>query len=295
MTIHGVGYRPLVYQPSSMIDRLWPIAKLEFRVMFRSRWGVLLYLACLAPMFASLVFIVIRMGVFEIGMPVEDFAARMPARTNPFMPDLYLRPVVSESFIPFLIMTFLVSCRAVAKDRATNAMEIYWTRGISPVGYFLAKWFGSVMLVGLGFFVIPLVLWGLAWSMAPDATFFDETIVFFPRALVGFGLFSLVLTGLATGFSALMRSANNASIIWVLLMFGTWFLVQQIMVRLFRMDASWFAINPWFAMRRIVEWIAGTTPTFEFPVWTAVLSMVILSLWMLVMLRRQLVVEDAVA
>ena len=46
MTIFGVGYRSLEYQVRPPHERWWPVLAGEFRSLFRSRWGVFLFIGC---------------------------------------------------------------------------------------------------------------------------------------------------------------------------------------------------------------------------------------------------------
>lgn len=275
MTIYGVGYRQLSYEPTAMWRRLWPIARMEFRSMFRHRLGIIGFLLCQGPAIGSLVILMIQLGVWKLTGGDEAMTARsalvpfdQDSRANPFSVLFFINPVIVESRLPFIVLTFLVSCRAIAKDRGANALEIYWTRGITPMGYFLAKWFGSFLLLGVGFIALPALLWLLGILMASDSAMWDATISFMPRVLLSLILFTLLMSGLAVGFSALSRSPNFSSILWLFLIVGS-AVFGQVLTRVFRGQPWLAAISPWDAAKRLVEWGSGVTGSDSDPIWSA--------------------------
>ncbi len=228
MTIYGVGYRALRYEPVSTLVRLRAIADVEFRTLFRSKWGVAVFFLCLGPSIVSFVAMLVQLGILQFGPPraAEALQENLPNKPDllRFVPSsihFYLRPILSESFAPFLILSALVSSRSIAKDVAVNALELYWTRGISPRGYFLAKWAGSFALLALVCIGAPLVLWVSGVLLAPDWTLFETTVQFVPRALLGLLAFTLVLSWMPVAFSAIAGTPNLASVFWVMLLIGS--------------------------------------------------------------------------
>lgn len=226
MTIYGLEYRPAPYQPEPARRRLLPIVKLEFTTLFRSKWGVVLFVACLFSAIVRFVMLLLRMGVLGGGnMLPGRRPTRMPgelASLDPWAREFYLEPVVSEEgLVPLLILTALVTARAIAKDRSTNALELYWTRGISPAGYCVAKWLGSLLLVAMATAGAAIVLWVTGVAMAPDWTFCDDTIGFLPSVVGGLLVFVTVLTGLCILFSSVAGTPNLAAILWCILLVGS--------------------------------------------------------------------------
>jgi len=263
MVIHGVRYRPLDYQPTSRWRRGWPIAWNEFRSMFKMRWGmgIFLFILCFVPSLISLGWQFIYHGAYQIDSDVpwiEVVVGRTP-RLNPASISFYLDPILRESFWVFMVLTTLVSCRAVAKDRPTDALEIYWTRGISPWGYFLAKWAGSFLLMGTVFIAAPLVVWLVGVAMASDWTQLEDSLWFMPRVMVGLIFMTAVLTYAAVAFSAFSRTPNRSSLIWAFFILGT-AAAGRVLSRVFRGEYSWKAIDPWDSSKRLVEWFAGVSP-----------------------------------
>ena len=45
MTIHGLGYRAAQFEPTSPLVRALALSWLEFRGLFKTVWGIVLYVA----------------------------------------------------------------------------------------------------------------------------------------------------------------------------------------------------------------------------------------------------------
>jgi len=294
MAIHGTGYRPLEYRPTSLLRRMWAISALEYKSLFRRRLGVMVFIACLAPALFNLVIVCIQMGLFQFSMPEGDVQV-VVSRLDPKSIDFYLTSVVGEfpSFLVFLVLTSLVSCRAIAKDRESSALEIYWTRGITPRDYFVAKWLGSFLLLGTVFVGGPLLNWLLGVAFAPDEEFFAVTSVFVPRVLLGLVIFTAGLTFVAVLFSAIAGTANLASILWLFLLLGT-AAVGRVLARVFGGEWWFKAIDPWDALKRVAEWVSGYVPRQNYDPMLALLSVSAVILVLLFLAARRLRGEEAI-
>lgn len=300
MTIYGTGYRSLDYQPTGWTARLWPVATNEVRSMFRPRFGVwamyLTLLVCCFPFLLRLFLLAVRLGVAQFG-PLDrrgPLGQGGPPEWDPEMIEFYLHPVVGQSLFGFVIVTCLVSCRAMAKDRVTDALEIYWTRGITPRGYFLAKWFGSVMLLGALFVGLPLVVWIIGVFMAPDWGLLQATVGSLPRLVLALVLVTVVLSYLAVAFSALAGSPNLAIVLWLVLLLGS-VALGQVLSHAVRGESWYQAISPWESARRLAEWITGVAPTRDFAPVTALLFLGGYATVLTALMQRRLRLVEAVS
>lgn len=316
MTIYGVGYRSLEYEPTSWFERVAAIARLEFRRPFRTRWGVVLFILAFWYVVAK----VISMYVF-LGLTM-DAEGRMVRRSvemlqrlgpeanaflNPFQPAFYFeKPLGDYGFLVFLVLTSFVSIRAISGDRATNALEIYWTRSISPVGYFVGKWFGSCLLLGAIFFGGALWCWVFSQLIAPDWQYLADTIRYLPRILAVLVLQCLVLSFVAVGFSAVAKNANLAWFLWIGVLLGG-YVAAKLLKRLARSSgwAGWDEVVPfdaiwlWDAVARICYDLMGEVRPGQWPddygVGAAWLSVGLYVLAVLLILWRELRTERGVA
>ncbi len=225
MTIHGLDYRPGPYQPTGPWRRLWPLAALEFRGLFRTVWGIVLYGICCVPAVFRLMFLLVYLGVIAFGGPMRGAGDHTPRELRGFLPtsvEFYVDQVVApdQGMFVFLLLTAFTTARVIAKDRATNALELYWTRGIAPLGYFAAKWFGSFLLVATLTVVAPVLLWLVGVLLAEDWSFAEATVRFLPGVIAGLLVFTVTLSTICVLVSAIAGAANLAMILWCLLIGG---------------------------------------------------------------------------
>lgn len=296
MTIYGLRYRPAPYVPTSTWRRLWPVARLEFGTLFRSKWGVALFLACLVPTFIWLIMLLVQLQVLSFGAPqARRVMARPELRQfDPLQPDYYVEIVVSpdRGLLVFLLLTALVTARAIAKDRATNALELYWTRGISPRGYFVAKWFGSFLLAALPTVAGPFVLWVTGAFLWEDWSHFETTWRFMPRALAALATFTGALTAICILLSAIAGSPNLAMILWCMLLGGTSALAH-VVSEVARAPAAVSWLSVWDAAGTLAREIAGI-PERRASAVGAIVLLGGLSLGLLALVRRRLRLQEAV-
>lgn len=258
MTVFGVDYRSESYESVKGWRRIWPLVWLEFGALFRGKWGTLLFVFCALPSLFRLFFLLVWTGALGFGAGRMMDGRRGAMRE--FLPsnrEFYVETVVASQngMFAMMLLMALATARVIAKDRAVNALEFYWTRGISPWGYFVAKWLGSTLLVGLLTVAAPVVLWVVGVLLAEDWSFFHETVGFMPRAVLGLVTFTVVLTLLCTLLSAITATANLATILWCLLLVGGWAVAQLISDLSNERVESWLSI--WGAAGALARWIAG--------------------------------------
>ena len=157
-----LGYRAASYEPVPAWRRWWPLARQQLRSLFGTRWGVGLFFLCVVPALVRLVLLLVFFGVLNFG-PVE-IRDQMPrpgadfARFDPFRVEFYVDDVlqVMPGMVFVLLLTTVGAARSIARDRTTNALELYWTRGIAPWTYLFAKWVGATLLVATLTVLAPL-------------------------------------------------------------------------------------------------------------------------------------------
>jgi ABC-type transport system involved in multi-copper enzyme maturation permease subunit len=225
--IGRLGYR---LEPGRRVPawrRFWPLAQGEFASLFQSKWGVAAFCVCLVPGIARLVMLLI---VFEVVQFAPGLRSRMQQRSggvmsriDPFQVEFYLDPVLSTmpGMVFAMLLTALVAARAIAKDRGTNAIELYWTRGISPRSYVIGKWLGSTLLLGVLTVVVPATLWLVAVLLAEDGSLFFGTWWPMARATLGLTFVTCVWTGIGIQVSCLCARPNAASVLWCTLLIGS--------------------------------------------------------------------------
>lgn len=300
MTIYGAGYRPLQAPLVGRVRRLLPLFRAEFTSLFRTRMGLLGFLVALAPSIVNLVVLLVRFGVLRFvneHAPRRPRGARLPIdvdRWDPASVRFYLEPIIDQftGMAVFLILTGLVASRAIAKDRPTNALELYWTRGISPFGYFMAKWLGSFCLLATAMVLLPFLLWLTGVMLAEDWDFLQDTIAFVPGMVAALTCFTLVLSFLSVGLSALAASANMASVLWCMLLSSGAMVAHLVAVQ--TQSPTWVgACSVWDAARTLALHLAG----LQHPEGTLTGALALLGLSVAVvglLVRRRLRLREAI-
>lgn len=289
-------YRPLRCERTTGCTRLWPLARQEALTIFRTKWGVALYLFCLMPGIGRLIMLMIMFGVIQFGPMPRRLAGNIPAgmrHLDPTDASFYLHSTleVMPGMVFFMLLTTMIVARSVARDRATNALELYWTRGISPWGYLFAKWWGGYLITATMTVALPLLLWISACLLADDWTLFQQT---FAQFFVGLGAIAAV-TGLwtliGTFVSASAASANAAMVIWCVLLVGTRAL-GGILAGILREPELRSALSFWEAGGVIVRSIADL-PQQRTWLGGAVVTMLAVFLTTLLLARRRMQVQEA--
>jgi hypothetical protein len=302
--IDGLRYRPAPYQPTSRWSRLLPLVRLEFGAIFRTKWGVAIFLATLLPSIVRLVILLIWTGALALGgggpagAGMRKMGERPPEQVQELLPDhvgFYTEGVVAPGWglVMLLVLTSLVTARAIAKDRATNALELYWTRGISPLGYFLGKGFGCFLVTGAMTIAAPFVLWVTGVFLAEDWSFLSKTWGFMPGVVLGLTVFTAALTTICILLSAIAGSPNLAAILWCLLIAGSE-AFGQIIGNVLKFPALGASVSVFDAAGTLARACAGNAERDANPMGAAISLLTIIAVLSL-LLRRRLRLSEAVA
>jgi hypothetical protein len=209
--------------------------------------------------------LLIMFGVVSFGPPalrnrLSSRATGEMASLDPRRVEFYVDPVlqVMPGMVFVLLLSSLVVARAIARDRSTNALELYWTRGITPWSYLLAKWVGGHLLLSTLTVLAPLALWVTAVFLAEDWSLFADTWWPMLGALVALALITAVWTGLGILLSAAANSPNGAMVAWISLLVGSGALAVVLAVVL---REPWLrsCLSVWEAGGVVVRSLAGLT------------------------------------
>lgn len=226
MTPLGLRYRRADHALVPAWRRWWPLARQEFLVPFRSKVGIAVFCLCLVPAVVRLFVLMIRYGMVDFGAAARgDVIGRSQAlaQWDSGRPEFYVELVMGTwPGLPVLILlTGSATAGAIARDRRTNALELLWTRGITPFGYLLARFCGSLGSLCLVTVVAPLALWVAAALMADDWQQLTATLPFLGSVLFALLLVSAVWTALCLCLSAMASSPSQAIVLWCLLLVGS--------------------------------------------------------------------------
>jgi ABC-type transport system involved in multi-copper enzyme maturation permease subunit len=294
----SLHYRGLDCARVGGLGRLWPLARQEMMLLFRTKLGVALYFVCLFPALGRLVLLLIMFGVLDFGPPnlVNRMGRGLPRsmdRQNPERAEFYFEGSLSTmpGMIFFLLLTSIVVARCIARDRATNALELYWTRGISPWSYVFAKWLGGFLITASLTVGVPIVLWVTACFLAEDWALMLDTGPQFVAGLIAITLVTAVWTAIGTLLSAVASSANFAMVAWSMLLVGS-SAVGFVLSRALGEEALRSCLSFWDAGRVVVRSVADL-PQREVSLVGALMMLGVLLSALLLLAKRRMRVTEA--
>ena len=295
MGVHDLGFRGYEGGRSSVLARIGAIFSTDVRRFFKS-WKFLIYFAfSVAPAIFQLVIVYVWFIVFEQG---ERMSGRRmgPRGAGTFLERFFGSSVTDAAFyyaVPLTLGIFLaiifsgvVGASIVSRDRKSNALEIYFTRGIRPVHYFFGKWSATSFMLLAQLLFPYLIVWVWAWTLSPDESFLQATWSMLPRVVLAQLFFCGSLGFLAVAQSVSSESPPFAVIRWCGALFGL-HLIARLFVRVLD-DDSWLLLSPWSVLYRIGGEIAGVEPGNELRIGSC---LIVYAIWMLVgglWLRRYL-------
>ncbi|MCK5941168.1 MAG: ABC transporter permease subunit [Planctomycetes bacterium] len=294
----ALQYRPLQCERVHGLRRLWPLARQEMTALFRTKWGVALFFVCLFPSLGRLVMLLIMFGVVDFGpRGLRDRMSRnLPPEMDHLNPEraaFYFETALSTmpGMVFFLMLTSMVVARSIARDRATNGLELYWTRGISPWGYVFAKWWGGFLLTASMTVLMPVVLWVTAAFLAEDWTLLADTSGQVAVGLAGLVMMTAIWTGIGTLLSAVANTANLAMVLWAMLLVGS-SAVGFVLSRALREPELRSCLSFWDAGRVVVRDLAGL-PQRDVSVLGAYAMLAVVATALTLLARRRMRVVEA--
>jgi len=294
----ALHYRPLECERVTGLARLWPLARQEMTALFRTKWGVALFFVCLFPSLGRLVMLLIMFGVVDFGpRGLRDRMSRnLPPELDHLNPEraaFYFETALSTmpGMVFFLLLTSMVVARSVARDRATNGLELYWTRGISPWGYVFAKWWGGFLITAALTVMMPLVLWVSAAFLAEDWSLLADTSGQVLVGLLGLAIMTAIWTGIGTLLSAVANSASLAMVMWAMLLVGS-SAIGFVLSKALREPELRSCLSFWDAGRVVVRDLAGL-PQRDVSVFGAYAMLAVVAGGLFVLARKRMRVVEA--
>lgn len=302
MPIHEAGYRAYTGPMLPPGSRWLAIVRNEFGLAFRNKKMLALYAACITPSIFLLVVVYLRYffaGLGEGGDGRNPFAfdrGAGPFRNsilNPGLARFYLDTVILQGgFFAVVIYSTVVGSGIIARDRRSNAIELYMTRAVTAARYAAGKWLGVASLLGMQIVVPTLAVWLFAVFLAPDWGLLQDTIQFMPRVLAALCVFCLFHGFLVTAISASTDSPVFAALLWVTCM--SFLSIMALFLRNNFGLSFWTVLSPWQACNRIVEAIAGVAAGADYELTDAGLALGLFVGLSILLIRRGLRRVEAV-
>jgi ABC-type transport system involved in multi-copper enzyme maturation permease subunit len=246
----------------------WPITRTELGTLV-FRWRFLpLYLVVLTPLLFREALLYARFVVAEVQVNMKTglTASRM-GRLMQWDELVFYSDYLDDRFLwLFLLLTAAVlGVPMVARDLRTRAWEIYFSRAIGRLDYFLGK-FAAVFLV---LFAATaggvLVLYLTTSLLGPDPEFFARNLAWLLPLIVQSVLLSAVLALAALAFGTLSENGIVLAGAWL----GVFFIAYCVGRVLQQVEPSggfdW--IDPRYLFLASSSVLHGHAPTSGFPAW----------------------------
>jgi len=225
--------------PRGVAYRRWVIISTGLKQLLRTRFfQILIVMAWFAGfLMATLGFLFSQL--VATGGWVETLAAKAGPRAeaiasifNGFValyPDIVIRALFTSIFwlhsflglgLSLIALTVMVP-RLITRDRATNALTVYFSRPLTSGDYLFGK-LGLIVGILALLWTGPLLFgWVLSLGFSPGRDFLVYSFLPLQRALLFNGIALVALAAIALGASALGRSSRNVIVIWI----GLWLIL----------------------------------------------------------------------
>ena len=287
MVVHDFGYRAYEGERTSSLTRCFELAKSEVKRAFKGKRFLLFYIFCITPAILRLVLLYVHF-VVQGDEQGSRLAARMGNRgfwsilAIVDQPEFYFNAMLAGTMVLVLMFSAVAISGIVAKDRAENALELYFTRGITPLHYIIAKWAAAFFLMLCQLLFPILAVWILGVYIAPDWQYFADTVGFMPNLILGLSFFCASLAFLATALSTSTDSPRFALMRW----FGAFMLLSILGTIIWQVfeKPELLVVSPWHVLTQVAAWLADVEiepgPDTKWA-WLAWLGMMVLAaFWM---------------
>ncbi len=219
--IFATGYRPLPPEDARARGPWagWPIARTALLLAWRRTGTKIVLMLC-----ASVVFAV---GVALVVQVLAENAAQQLAEGQPIAASM-MRGIIGEiqeTFAVFLRVQFFFCAVAlaviagglIADDRHAGALELYFSRPLTPRAYALGKLLAAAAVPAITIVAPFVLLWLMAVGIAPPALRAQMYGLLLP-GLGGALLATLVLSATVVGISAHGERRRTVGVIFVVLL-----------------------------------------------------------------------------
>jgi hypothetical protein len=159
--------------------------------------------------FAALVFLMII---------VNRFGARLPAEFGDSS-GIIREFMIGQDFPIFIVMV-LVGSGIIAKDAKANAMQVYLSKPVTRLDYFLGKFAALAIIVLMLLFVPGVIMFLLGWLTAPDGKQFLTNCSWMMWSIALYSVIAAaVFSTVVLGLSSVTKNARYAGVAMALVWF----------------------------------------------------------------------------
>lgn len=235
----------------------WPIlAAHEVRLAYRGRWSLLAVAAGLAWGLASVIELV-------QGRNVADAA---------FVLDAY-RSMMNQLRWAAVAVALVVGAPLILDDTRANALELYFTRGLSRGSYLLGK-AAALLTLTTATMALPAAAYYLAslafYKDLPSSWHLDAA-----SGLLYAVLWGVLVSGVALGASCALRSTAGAVLTVAGVFVGLDLFVRRLLGALTE-NPKLAVASPFAAAEQAATWLWGGDRPHQFPTWWGLVAWALL-------------------
>lgn len=265
----------------------WPITRTELSTRV-FRWRFLpIYLIIFTPLLFREALLYARFVVAPVrvdgmrGLTVSQMGRLMQWDRLIFYSD-YLEDRFLWIFL--LLTTAVLGAPMVARDLRTRAWEIYFSRSIGRLDYFLGKFFAVFLVLFTVTFGGALVLYLTTSLLGPDDAFFPENLGW----LVRLGAYAALLSGFLALASLAFSTFSDNGIVLSGAWLGTFFIAFCIgrVLRVVEEGGRLDWIDPKYLFLAASSVIHGHPFHSDFPAWISLPILGLLALTSVLVLAR---------
>ena len=260
MPVYERGYLPLrdEERPGKPSWLVLPLT--EAASWIKNRKLLILWFLCVIPFLVLLVELFMSLSLVVLGEGRGPGGASPRAFFgDPRTMDFYAKPLLEQSLLPVLVFLAATAIRTVSLARKSGALELYFTRPLTPLRYVLGRWAGAALATASVTALPALLVWLIGALAAPDWDFLAETLWIPGRILLQSGFFALVMGICVCAISSLSASARTSQILWAGFL-AVMHLVFSGGLRRFLHETWPVQLSPWGILQRVGEGILGVEP-----------------------------------
>lgn len=211
MPIYDNSYRHIegIRPPSRLL--FLPIAGTGVKLFFRKKLPKILGAMALVP-FLGMVLILAAPHLIEF--PGGRLPDELLAVFNVTGAGIYIY-LANWEWIFLILFTAMSGSGLIANDLRANALEIYFSRPLTLLDYFLGKLM-VILSILLGLTLLPcLLLWTIDVILCETDGYWLEQLHMLPRIICACLLMTVPYALLMLAFSAIARTARNAMLLFV--------------------------------------------------------------------------------
>lgn len=252
MPIHDQGYQRWKGEIPERPLRWWPIVRQGvLQVLPQRKYLFLVVLAWLGPLYQG----ALLFGKLRATDMIEQLLGSGGTNVGP----TFYWSVIDNQGFAVLLFVLLVGSSLIAEDRQYKALQLYFSKPLTPRDYILGKLgiIGSFLVITVW---LPIfLLWVFGLMVEPSFEYFRE-IWFVPLSLTVYTLLLIAVAGLLIlALSSVGQKAVFIAGAWIILFgYGPFQLVIALLQELSNND-FWSLISLERDLDHVGEWLFGAT------------------------------------